>query len=719
MKALSSLIIAGLLPTVLLAQPAAKTKTKTAAAKPAAAPTAPAEAAPARKGVEDDYFKIINVPVADDVLLEVGGLCTLPDNKIAVATRRGEVWIIDNADSKDGKAPLARLFATGMHEPLGLAWHQNILWMSQRGGLTRLIDTNGDHKADIYENVATYPLSGNYHEYAYGPKFDNQGNAYVTLNVGFFNPEWWVGKAAVPWRGWALKISPDGKTEPFAAGLRSPAGIGIVNGKDLFYTDNQGDWVGSGMLMHLERGDFAHNTGSLDWTHLPESPLKIKKSDIKDDGRPLVERKKDIPSIKLPAVWLPHGILGASTSDVLVDSLGAFGPFAGQVFIGDQNHAMISRVSLEKVKGQYQGAAFHFRSGFGSGVMRMTWDHQGQMYVGGTDRGWKSQGPRRWALERLVYTGKVPFEMQTIEARPDGFEVVLTQPADAATAKDLASWKVTSFTYKHHGVYGSPTINVENNAVKHVQVSEDGLRCRLVVDGLRLGYVHQIEAPGLRNKEQMALLHGQGFYTLNQIPDGEKLNVPASQQPIAAAKPAAAAPASHDHSAHAGHVMPVADKVVAAKPAAAPAKLVAAKPAAGSAKRITKMPADWGGKIDQAIQLGTAEGMKYDQTYFEVRANSRVKWTFTNYDDMTHNCVIVKPGKHMEVGKQAIALGINGLRKNYIPESDQVIYHTFVLQPEDSETIFFRAPSVPGDYEFVCTLPGHAASMKGVLRVTK
>ena len=84
--------------------------------------------------------------------------------------------------------------------------------------------------------------------------------------------------------------------------------------------------------------------------------------------------KKTYPNmgIKSPAVWLPHGIMGVSTSEIITDDTkGEFGPFAGQVFVGDQGMSKIARVFLEKINGKYQGASFEFRSGFRSGVLRM------------------------------------------------------------------------------------------------------------------------------------------------------------------------------------------------------------------------------------------------------------------------------------------------------------------------------------------------------------
>ena len=62
--------------------------------------------------------------------------------------------------------------------------------------------------------------------------------------------------------------------------------------------------------------------------------------------------KSKLPEVTLPAVWLPHGILGISNSEILPDQTkGGFGPFAGQVFVGDQGQSRVMRVVMEKVKG--------------------------------------------------------------------------------------------------------------------------------------------------------------------------------------------------------------------------------------------------------------------------------------------------------------------------------------------------------------------------------
>ncbi len=208
------------------------------------------------------------------------------------------------------------------------------------------------------------------------------------------------------------------------------------------------------------------------------------------------------------------------------ETKGGFGPFTGQVFVGDQGQSNIMRLVLEKVKGEYQGASIGFRSGFQSGVLRMAFDKDGSMFVGETNRGWGSAGDANQGLQRLVWNGKMPFEMYTVKAQPDGFEIEFTMPVDRKSAEDLDSYKVSSYLYKHYPVYGSPQINLEDVNVKGVKVSEDGKKVRIVLDGMRQYYVHKIQLEGVRAATNCwSLVHPDAYYTLNNIPDGEKLKV--------------------------------------------------------------------------------------------------------------------------------------------------------------------------------------------------
>ncbi|MBC7399779.1 MAG: cupredoxin domain-containing protein [Mucilaginibacter sp.] len=665
-----------------------------------------------KSNTEKDYYRIVTVPVPEGVELEVGGLTTLPNGDLGVSTRRGDVYIISNPYQLNGSLPYYKKFATGMHEVLGLAYTGGNFYCVQRGELTKLIDKNGDGKADIYETVYAWQLSGNYHEYSYGPVVMPNGHLMVNLNVAFAE-EWWRGKSFKPWRGWSLDITPDGDMSPYATGFRSPCGQGIVDGK-YFYSENQGDWIGSGYIMQLDKGDFAMHPAGLNWAADPSSPVKVRTEDIyalvdkrfndpegkiedRDPKRPyktLAEVSAIIgKGYKAPAVWLPHGVLGQSTSALIqIPKDDKFGPFAGQVLVGDQAQSRINRVFLETIKGQYQGAAFAFREGFESGVLRMAWGADNSLFVGQTSRGWGSTGQKIFGLERLVWAKKTPFEMKAVRAMPDGFEIEFTKPVNKQAAADPDNYDITGFTYKYHPVYGSATIREKNHIVNAAIVSEDGLRVRLIADSLREKYIHEIK---VNNKvvsadSSFTLLHPVAYYTLNNIPDGAKLNVPKRKAKMA-------------------HNM---EGMNMDMPAPAAAK---ATTGAALKKNQTVKPASWS-TIDQTITLGTKPGLKYDKLELTVKAGAKVKLTFTNNDDMPHNFVVVPQGQAIAVGELGTKLGLQAVKLSYIANTPKILFNATLVGPGSSQTIYFVAPKA-GKYTYVCTVPGHFYVMQGTLTV--
>ncbi|QIL38713.1 c-type cytochrome [Pedobacter sp. HDW13] len=512
---------------------------------------------------EEDFFKINKVRVPEGPILEVGGLITLPNGDLALSTRRGEVFVVENPTTTK---PYWRRFAYGLHEILGIAYKNGAIYVAQRGELTKLVDKDQDGKADVYETVYAWPLSGHYHEYSFGPKLMPDGTFMVTANVAFGDEEWWRAESRVPMRGWAMNITEDGKMSPYAAGFRSPAGIGEIDGK-FYYTENQGDWVGSGGLWKVNKGDFMGHPASLRWTNLPNSPVKLQsdffysqiderrtkneqgryikpENRVNETFKTLFDMKKVFPELRLPSVWLPYGILGISSAEPVKIPENTFGPFAGQILVGDQGMSIISRIFMETVKGEEQGAAFLFRKGFRSGVLRLEWGTDGSLFVGETNRGWGSAGDANEGLERLVYNNKTPFEMKAVRAMPDGFEVEFTMPVDRKSAEDLASYDAESFIYKYHPVYGSPPVNTEKLKISGVKVSADGLKARFIVQNLRQYYIHTLTLDGIRSQDGFySLVHPVAYYTLNQIPDGTKLTMSEVSIKNSAAVPAASAPA--------------------------------------------------------------------------------------------------------------------------------------------------------------------------------
>jgi len=127
---------------------------------------------------------------------------------------------------------------------------------------------------------------------------------------------------------------------------------------------------------------------------IPEAFQSGKKKDgekAADPDRMVLERKR-IKELVPPVVYMVHGKIGNSSSFIVPDmSGGKFGPFEKQLFIADQSHSNISRVFIEEVNGIMQGVVFQFRKGFKSGLIGGRMNEKGQIFAGGSDRGWRAR----------------------------------------------------------------------------------------------------------------------------------------------------------------------------------------------------------------------------------------------------------------------------------------------------------------------------------------
>jgi hypothetical protein len=196
------------------------------------------------------------------------------------------------------------------------------------------------------------------------------------------------------------------------------------------------------------------------------------------------------------------------------------------LFVGDQSASTVNRVVLEQVNGQYQGACIPFRQGFASGCLPLLMAREGSLFVGGTNRGWGSRGSKPFALERLDWTGKVPFEIDQIHARPHGFALTFTQPIDPKTATDPKSYRMSTYTYIYQSSYGSPEVDATKPSIERVELSADGKEVRIIVDALQEGHVHEIHLDGVRSADGLPLLHPESYYTLNSIPGDTETDWP-------------------------------------------------------------------------------------------------------------------------------------------------------------------------------------------------
>ncbi len=228
-------------------------------------------------------YKIERIDTPKGVDPQIGGLAFMPDGRLAVSFNYGKIF------TYNPKTKAWKLFAAGLHLPLGMvAINNHELMVRQRPELTRVIDSDKNGQADTYLKFNDdFGLSGNYHEFAFGPVRDKQGNFYIGLNVASNNggilaeprgrflsydieKKDLEGKydvklvkktvtrmySCVPYRGWIMKIDPKGNATPYASGVRSPNGLGFDHKGRLFVSDNQGDWLGTSKLHHIRQGAF-------------------------------------------------------------------------------------------------------------------------------------------------------------------------------------------------------------------------------------------------------------------------------------------------------------------------------------------------------------------------------------------------------------------------------------------------------------------------------
>jgi len=461
---------------------------------------------------ESEYYQIETFSLPDDLVAEVTGLALLPGDRVAILTRRGELWIVDSIFDPDMSKQQFTKFADGLQEPIGLSYRDGWFYVTQRPELTRIRDSNGDGVADVYETVCDgWGVSGDYHEFAFGSKPDRDGNIWVALCLTSSR------KSDTYLRGWAVRVTPDGEMIPSASGIRSPGGIGESHTGDMFYCDNQGYWNGTSSLKHLKPGSFHGCPAGNVWYDQVDT-IGSRPAPTPIESRIEIERA-NIPNLVPPAILFPHGRLGQSPTDIVWDNSGGkFGPFGNQLFVADYTRAQINRVFLEEVNGVQQGACFPFVSGFKTGLISLLMTDDGVMFAGGQHRGWPSQGEIPYAFERLKWKGKTPFEILEMRATHNGFELEFTDAVDELTATDLSVYYMEAWTYIYREQYGSPEVDKVRPSIVSAEVLAGGRTVRLEVDGLVKGHLHMLELPGLRSQSGLPLLHQVAYYTLNEIP---------------------------------------------------------------------------------------------------------------------------------------------------------------------------------------------------------
>jgi len=480
--------------------------------------TASTAALPAGYSIESYYPPKDNF--GREQLFEALGLA-LTDNKTTViATRTAGIWRMVKGEWQ--------LFAEGTFDSLGLLVEDKkgfTVIAGQKAELTRISDTNGDGIADNYETLFdAHSYHGNYHSYMHGPVRGGDGAYYISINLADGN-DGSTYKAGGKYMGsnggfagWNIRVEADGKFTPWANGLRSPAGLGTSPDGRLWYSDNQGEYMGTSKIFVIEQNNFyGHPAGLVDLPGMtPDSP------EIAWDK---VQNKRTNPII-----LLPHNRVANSPGNPAWDTTkGKFGAFSGQMLMGDQTQSNLLRIAVQNVDGVEQGSVMPFIDGLESGVMRPLFLPDGSLLLGQTGRGWQAKGGHVASLQRIVWDGKTiaPAITQML-ATSVGFNIELTQAVNInITAEQLKSLLfIESWVYRDAPDYGSDELGMQQDTIKSVVLSDDRKTIRVELASLIQAKIHPQQTARIYHAQLAGtLLFGKNalekmdvYYTLYKFP---------------------------------------------------------------------------------------------------------------------------------------------------------------------------------------------------------
>ena len=131
---------------------------------------------------ESKHYRIVELPIPRALALECGSFVALPEGKLAIGTRRGEILIVDGA-FEPLPNPSIKTFAAGLDEVLGLGYRDGAFYATQQTEVTRISDRDGDGRADRFENLSDVWGFEHYHEFAWGSPVQPDGSVYVVLGL--------------------------------------------------------------------------------------------------------------------------------------------------------------------------------------------------------------------------------------------------------------------------------------------------------------------------------------------------------------------------------------------------------------------------------------------------------------------------------------------------------------------------------------------------------
>ena len=456
-----------------------------------------------------------------------------------------------------------------------------------------------------------------------------------------------------------LRMTPPRGIEVLGTGLRNPNGIAVSpDGRFIISQGQEGNWTPASALSQI------------DTTEKGPPPYF---------GHPGPQAGRTTTP---PLLNLPRGVDNSSGGGIFLSER-SWPELRGN---GNLIHLSYGAgcaflVTREQVDGVWQGAATLITGAFESGPQHARFNpHDGQLYVSGMT-GWGTYTPADGSLQRVRRVGLVPLPIAH-EVRADGILLHFDQPLDANIVADARKHFAQAWNYRYGPSYGSPEFSIRQpNVIGH---DDWPVKSTKVMNEGRSIF---LEIPSITFANQVHLHVAIGKNRFRDI----FLTVNALGKPYLNTSTTTAI-----HSAHPKTVTPV-DMQTAS----------------------VKWESELCGLPFRTINLRAATGLQYEQRELRAVAGEYLALVFDNPDDMPHNWVLTEIGAADAVAKLAdlMVAQPDGFARHYVPDSTDILCYSRLVLPRTRTTLYFNAPTKPGRYPYLCTFPGHAQIMRGVLVV--
>lgn len=426
---------------------------------------------PATLSTSPDAFVVdeISLPVPNPWKrnIRLADLAFLNDQGDAAGvTFDGDVWLISGLKGDLEKVTWKR-FASGLHEPMSIVSRQGELFVFDRSGIWKLVDTNGDKEVDRYEMFCNlFAQTAETREFPNSMKLGPDGSLYIAKGGQ-------EGSTYGKHNGTVIKIAPDGKSfEVIAYGLRQPF-IG-VNPKTGLVTasDQQGNYV-------------------------PSTPIHIIKDNQFYGHLPTIAPKEIYPApIAEPLTWIPHPVNpSGATQTWLVDA--KMGPINDEMIHVGYNRPELFRVLMNTHFKRPQAAVMSFERDLDFGPLNAEVNPaDGQLYVAGFQV-WGTTAKKLSGLVRIRYTNKPRVLLKEVTPTDKGLLLRFNAKLNEKLATDPASYSAERWNYKRTFDYGSPHLKLDGSTgqewltASSAYLSKDGMSVLVGFPDMIAG-VHQM-----------------------------------------------------------------------------------------------------------------------------------------------------------------------------------------------------------------------------------